>query len=118
MISHSRMAPNALRRLSVAVVVDDVVAVAEDGSVNRRERTPEEMERLTQLVRDAIGFDVRRGDSVRVINSAFLAPEPVEELPAPAIWEEAWFWDIIKQVGGVLLVLLLIFGVLKPRLTA
>jgi flagellar M-ring protein FliF len=115
-ISHTRMAPNALRRLSVAVVVDDQLVPGADGAVTRRERTPEEMERLTQLVREAIGYDVRRGDSVKVVNSAFLAPEPIEEMPAPAIWEEAWFWDLIKQVGGVLLVLLLIFGVLKPTI--
>ncbi len=116
-ISHTRMAPNALRRLSVAVVVDDQLVPGADGAVTRRERTPEEMERLTQLVREAIGFDVRRGDSVKVINSAFLEPQPVEDLPEPAIWEEAWFWDVIKQVGGVLLVLLLVFGVLKPTIS-
>jgi len=115
-ISHTRMAPNALRRLSVAVVVDDQLIPGPEGAVTRRERTPEEMERLTQLVREAIGFDVRRGDSVKVINSAFLAPEPIGEIPTPAIWEEAWFWDVVKQVGGVLLVLLLIFGVLKPTI--
>lgn len=121
LISHTRMAPNALRRLSVAVVIDDLAVASADGGVTRRERTPEEMERLTQLVREAIGFDPRRGDSVKVINSAFLSPEPLEALPEPAIWEEPWFWDVIKQVGGVALVLLLIFGVLKPtmkRLTA
>lgn len=120
-ISHTRLAPNALRRLSVAVVVDDILTAAADGTVTHRERTPEEMARLTQLVQKAIGYDARRGDSVEVINSAFLAPDPVEDLPAPAIWEEAWFWDVVKQVGGVALVLLLIFGVLKPtmkRLTA
>lgn len=120
-ISHTRMAPNALRRLSVAVVVDDLLVPGADGQAMRRERTPEEMERLTQLVREAIGFDARRGDSVKVINSAFLAPEPVEALPEPPMWEQAWFWDLLKQVGGVLLVLLLIFGVLRPtlkRLTA
>jgi len=116
-ISHTRMAPNALRRLSVAVVVDDQLVPGADGTLTRRERTPEEMERLTQLVREAIGFDVRRGDSVKVINSAFLEPEPIEALPEPAIWEQAWFWDVVKQVGGVLLVLLLVFGVLKPTIS-
>jgi flagellar M-ring protein FliF len=33
------------------------------------------------------------------------------------MWEEAWFWDTVRQVGGVLLALLLIFGVLKPIMT-
>lgn len=120
-ISHTRMAPISLRRLSVAVVVDDVTAAGADGKVNVRERTPEEIERLTDLVREAVGFDARRGDTVRVMNSSFLSPEPVADLPEIPIWEQGWFMDIIKQVGGLLLVLVLIFVVLKPamkRLTA
>jgi flagellar M-ring protein FliF len=120
-ISHSRMSPLSLRRLSVAVVVDDIATVGPDGNVATRERTPEEIERLTDLVREAIGFDARRGDSVRVMNSSFLAPEPIADLPEAPIWEQGWFLDIIKQVGGLILVLLLIFVVLRPtmkRLTA
>lgn len=115
-ISHKRLAQNALRRLSVAVVVDDRNVTLADGNKERRERTPEEIERITQLVHEAIGFDVRRGDSVRVVNSSFLDPEPIEALPEPALWEQAWFLDLLKQVGGVAVVLLLIFGVLRPTL--
>ena len=120
-ISHTRMSPISLRRLSVAVVVDDISTVAEDGTIRVRERTPEEIERLTELVREAVGFDARRGDSVRVMNSSFLSPEPVADLPEIPIWEQGWFLDLIKQAGGLLLVLVLIFFVLKPtmkRLTA
>lgn len=120
-ISHTRSAPISLRRLSVAVVVDDISTTAADGNVGARERTPEEIERLTELVREAIGFDARRGDSVRVMNSSFLSPEPIADLPEIPIWEQGWFLDIIKQVGGLVLVLVLIFVVLKPtmkRLTA
>ncbi len=115
-ISHTRMSPNALRRLSVAVVVDDISKVDGEGNLSVRERTPEEIERLTDLVREAVGFDVRRGDSVRVMNSSFLSPEPIADLPETPIWEQGWFLDIIKQVGGLLLVLILIFFVLKPTM--
>ncbi|MCB1801011.1 MAG: flagellar M-ring protein FliF [Gammaproteobacteria bacterium] len=120
-VSHTRMAPLSLRRLSVAVVVDDIATAGAEGTVEARERTPEEIERLTELVREAIGFDARRGDSVRVMNSAFLSPEPIADLPEPPMWEQGWFIDIVKQVGGLLLVVLLIFMVLRPtmkRLTA
>ncbi len=71
-ISHTRLASNNLRRLSVAVVVDDLVNVADDGVVTRVERTPEEISRITRLVKEAIGFNTQRGDSVEVINSAFM----------------------------------------------
>lgn len=120
-ISHTRMSPVSLRRLSVAVVVDDIAVIDAEGNTTMRERTPEEIERLSGLVRDAIGFDARRGDSVRVMNSSFLSPEPIADLPETPIWQQGWFLDVIKQAGGLLLVLLLIFMVLKPtmkRLTA
>ena len=115
-ISHTRMSPMALRRLSVAVVVDDISTVDDQGNVSVRERTPEEIERLTDLVREAVGFNVRRGDSVRVMNSSFLAPDPVADLPEIPIWEQDWVLDIAKQVGGLILVILLIFFVLRPTM--
>lgn len=115
-ISHTRLASNKLRRLSVAVVVDDLVNVAEDGVVTRVERTPEEISRITRLVKEAIGFNTQRGDSVEVINSTFMLPVPPEPLPELAIWEEPWVWDVAKQVGGVILVLILIFFVLRPTM--
>lgn len=115
-ISHTRLASNNLRRLSVAVVVDDLVNVAGDGVVTRVERTPEEISRITRLVKEAIGFNTQRGDSVEVINSAFMLPAPIEPLPELAIWEEPWVWDAAKQAGGVILVLILIFFVLRPTM--
>lgn len=120
-ISHTRHAPADLRRLSVAVVVDDVAAPGPDGALLYRERSPEELERITQLVREAIGFNAERGDSVKVINSRFQALETPTEIPEPAIWEQSWFLDLAKQLGAVLIVLLLVVFVLRPtmkRLTA
>jgi flagellar M-ring protein FliF len=115
-ISHTRLSSGNLRRLSVAVVVDDAVTTNEDGDTVRQERTPEEISRITQLVKEAIGFNAQRGDSVRVINQEFLIPPPPEPLPELPIWEEAWVLDVAKQVGGLLLVLILIFVVLRPTM--
>lgn len=117
-ISHSRSALGQIRKLSVAVVVDDrILPGKEEGQVTRIPRTPEELERITSLVREAMGFNQQRGDSVRVINSAFLAPDAPEPLPELPIWKESWFLDLVKQGIGALLVLVLIFGVLKPTIT-
>jgi flagellar M-ring protein FliF len=57
-----------------------------------------------------------RGDTVKIVNSSFLAPDPIAELPEVPLWEQSWFWDIIKQVGGVLVVILLILMVLRPAM--
>lgn len=115
-ISHTRMPSGTLRRLSVAVVVDDRVQVDAEGAVTQLPRTPEELSRIETLVREAIGYNARRGDSVRIVNAAFRAPETMEPLPEPPLWEQAWFWDLMRQIGGILLVLVLIFGVLRPAM--
>lgn len=120
-ISHTQLSSGKLRRLSVAVVVNDKSIAKDGGEASSSERTPEEINRITQLVKDAIGFSTARGDSVRVINASFMAPEEMQPLPEPPLWEQPWVWDLAKQIGGVLLVLILIFFVLKPtmhRLTA
>ena len=115
-ISHTRLSASNLKRLSVAVVVDNIVSTADDGTVSSRERTPEEISRISNLVKEAIGYSAQRGDSVRVVNAAFQIPEPPEAIPEIPIWEEPWVWDVAKQVGGLVLVLVLIFVVLMPTL--
>jgi flagellar M-ring protein FliF len=115
-ISHIRHSPASLRRLSVAVVVDDALVPGAEGEPPvRRERTPEEIERIAGLVRESVGYNAQRGDSVRIVNAAFRPAEEVEA-SAPALWEEAWFWDLLRQVGGLALALVLIMGVLRPTL--
>lgn len=115
-ISHTRLANSNLKRLSVAVVIDDRVTVDAEGNATRTERTPEEISRISQLVKEAIGFKGVRGDSLQVINAPFLVPPEPEALPELAIWEEPWVWKLAKQVGGALLVLVLILFVLKPTM--
>ncbi|WOD13161.1 flagellar basal-body MS-ring/collar protein FliF [Pseudomonas sp. NyZ704] len=116
-ISYTRQQQGRLRRLSVAVVVDDPVTVnAETGESTSEPLTEADIAQLTRLVQDAVGFDASRGDSVSVINSPFVAVAEAEPLPAIPFWSEAWFWDLAKQVLGILFILILVFGVLRPVL--
>ncbi|PZP47964.1 MAG: flagellar M-ring protein FliF [Azospirillum brasilense] len=64
-----------LRRLSVAVLVDGVYEPQPEGAPKFRERTPEELQRLTALVRGAVGADERRGDRVELVSMRFAASE-------------------------------------------
>jgi flagellar M-ring protein FliF len=115
-ISHTRFSMGRLRRLSIAVIVDDNVTVAGDGSLTRVPRTPEELDRLSNLVKEAVGFSAQRGDTVNVMNSAFTVPVMPEALPEIPVWEQGWAQDIAKKVLGAILVFVLLFGVLKPIL--
>ncbi len=115
-ISHTKQQQGRLNRLSVAVVVDDQVKVnPANGETSRAPWTADELARFTRLVQDAVGFDASRGDSVSVINVPFSADrgEVIAEIP---FYSQPWFWDVVKQVVGVLFILVLVFGVLRPVL--
>jgi flagellar M-ring protein FliF len=71
----------AIRRISVAVLVDGVWEPQASGPAQWRERTPEEMQRIATLARSAVGFDERRGDRVDVVSLRFAEPPPAD--PAP-----------------------------------
>ncbi len=122
-ISHTRRIPGAVRRLSVAVVVNHKPAPAaakgkdkkgKGGAAQRVPLTDEEIKRLTALVKDAVGFNALRGDTVNVINVPFAPPPEVEPLPEPPLWKQPWVLTLAKQVAAGLAVLLVIFGVLRP----
>lgn len=116
-ISYTRQQQGRLNRLSVAVVVDNRQQVnAETGEVTSVPLGEAELASLTQLVRDAVGYDQARGDSVSVLNSAFVPAGDVAEIPEVPFWTQPWFWKIAKQALGILFVLVLVFGVLRPVL--
>jgi len=137
-VSHTRRQYGTLQRLSVAVVVDAPPATSagvEVGATDPAESTetsedsasklnienpalsPEQIAQLTALVKNAIGYDISRGDSVTVIPQQFLKPEIIEMPETKVeIWEQAWFQSIVKQVLAALAVLAVIFGVLRPIL--
>lgn len=113
-VSHIKFAMGRIKRISAAVVVDDLLSKNSAGETIRKQRSPEEIERITELVKKAVGFNIQRGDSINIINASFTTPEAPEALPEPALWEQPWVWDVVKQVLGGGLVLLILFGVLKP----
>ena len=117
-ISHTKAAPGKMRRLSVAVIVDNKQVVNEDGEVERKPLSPDEITMLTGLVKEAIGFSADRGDTVQVINKPFTTPPALEPLPEPPLLEKPWLWDVGKMIAGGVVVLLMIFFVLRPMLRA
>ena len=115
-ISHTKQQQGKVNRLSVAVVIDDQAIVnPANGEVTRAPWSADQLARFTRLVQDAVGFDASRGDSVSVINVPFSSErgEVIADIP---FYSQPWFWDVVKQVLGVLFILVLVFGVLRPVL--
>lgn len=104
-----------LERLSVAVLVDGTYTVDAEGNPVYQPRSTEELDQIATLVRTAVGFDRRRGDTVEVVNMRFVEA-PLEDLSnGEAGLFDFTRADIMKFAElGVLLVitiLLLIFAV-------
>ncbi|MFT5691705.1 MAG: flagellar M-ring protein FliF [Oceanicoccus sp.] len=116
-ISHTQHQVGRLRRLTVAVLVDNTVTIsAENGESSSVPIDPVVLGRLTTLIKDTVGYDAARGDSVNIINSAFIPKPVVEQLPIEEtpIWQEPWVLSVAKQVFGGLFVLFIVFGLLRP----
>lgn len=115
-ISYTKHQSGRIIRLSVAVVVDDLVTITADtGASVKTPWAENELQRLRILVQDTVGYTAVRGDSVNVINSPFVVEQPFVQEDIP-IWKEAWVWDIAKQAGAILFVLIMVFGILRPVL--
>ncbi len=107
----------SVMRLSVAVLVDGTSTVGPDGKKSYQPRSPDEMKQLTALVRTAVGYDEKRGDSVEVVNLPFAGVD--EPAPPPAPWSlmglEKGDLIHIGETGGVAIVgLLILLLVVRP----
>ncbi len=112
-IRHTRPQSGAVRRLSVAVLIDNTPV---EGDETQTTLTDADIERYTALVRQAVGFDEARGDTVVVLNESFRPAEPIEEVAPPPLWERPALVDAMKQILGAILVLAIAFGVVRPML--
>lgn len=121
-ISHVSDPAGRLARLTVAVVLDNKL-VAPDPAATDPSAAPksvpftaQELQHLTDLTRNAVGFNADRGDSVSVINQPFQRGPAVDALPELPLWQRPGMMDLIKQALGVLIALLVAFGLLRPLL--
>ncbi|MDF1481944.1 flagellar basal-body MS-ring/collar protein FliF [Extensimonas sp. H3M7-6] len=113
----TRENPGAVKRLSAAVVVN-YQTLEDKGKTVTKALTPEQVEQMTALVRDAIGFNKERGDSVNLMNAPFqaLAAAP-SDLP---LWKRPETLDLLRSyawpLGAVLLAVLVLWGLVRPVL--
>lgn len=116
-LTHTRQAPGRIRRVTAAVLVDNVPAAKSEATGKKpaeRALTAAELQRIETLVQQAIGFDGQRGDVVSVVNAPFARGTDVEPDAAPPVWQNPRARDLLRTALGGLAVLLLIFTVLRP----
>jgi flagellar M-ring protein FliF len=112
--------PGKIQRLSVAVAVDGVRPVGEDGTPGEyAARSAEEMARIEELVRTAVGYDEARGDQVTVVNMPFDAPAAAGGVESSNPLTDFDKNDIMRAVELAILAivaLLIVFFVVRPLL--
>ena len=115
-LRYTQEAKSLINRLTVAVVVDNKDVVNEAGETVKTPLEEKDIELIRGIVRDAIGFNEERGDSVTVYNSNFLPETVLEEPEATPIWKQPWLIAIIKQVFAGISVLIILFMFVKPAM--
>jgi len=119
-LQHTRQPAGRIRRVTAAVLVDHIPRTGENGKVVMAPLDQATLARVEALIKQAVGFDQTRGDSVSVMNAPFVkAPEAApEDVP---LWENPMLQnpmvrDIARFALGTLVVLALLFGVLRPAM--
>ena len=115
-VSYTKNQQGTIKRLTVAVAIDDIRKIdPATGDVSFVPWTENELQRLTLLVRNAVGYSASRGDSVNVINTPFAAEEivPFEETP---LWQQQWLLDFVKPIMAGIVLLILVLGLVRPTL--
>lgn len=108
-----------VNRISVAVLVDGNYTRGANGEAAYQPREKEELDRISALVRTAIGFDQRRGDQVEVVNLRF-AETPATPITEPSGWlsflaftkADVMHW--VELLVMALLGLIVLFTVVRP----
>ena len=115
-IQHTKLPEGNIKRLSIAVVVNNPSTTDKDGKVTSRPYTAAEQAQIAALIKDTVGFDTKRGDSLNLLNTAF--NEKQEVIPETPIWKQpdniAMAKDLFKYLviaGGIGF---LLFGIIKP----
>jgi len=115
-IQHTKMPTGNIKRIAVAVVLNNRSVTDKDGKVVSTPYTDDEKAQITLLVKEAVGFEEKRGDTLNLLNSAF--NDTSEVLPEIPLWKQPDMIALAKEVFKYLLIgggiFFLLFGVIKP----
>ncbi len=117
-VQHTQQSTGGIKRLTAAVVVNYRKKIDENGEITYEPLTAEEIKEINSLVKEAMGYNEKRGDSLTVTNSLFTT-EPVTILDAE-FWKDPDIIMLAKDIGKQLLiaaiVLFFLLKIVRPSL--
>ena len=115
-LSYSHQPGGRIKRVTVAVLLDNVHITGADGKETAQAMSATQIEDITRLVKNAVGFDEARGDSVNIVNSAFRDESVTLTPEAVPLWQRPWVMYAVRLGLGAIVLLVLALGVLRPLL--
>jgi flagellar M-ring protein FliF len=120
MVRVTRSATGTIKRLNAAVVLNHRTVTDAKGKTTTQPISQEELDKLTALVRETIGVDDKRGDSVKLITTPFqVVKEETDETP---LWKQPQTVDMIRTLAVpaalTLAALIVVFGAIRPAIQA
>ncbi|MFT3907084.1 MAG: flagellar basal-body MS-ring/collar protein FliF [Steroidobacteraceae bacterium] len=113
-LSYTRQPGGGVKRLTVAVLVDNLRSVDQDGKASAQALSTAQIDDITRLVKNAVGYSESRGDSVNVVNAAFTETDERIEPEQIPLWQRPWVLGVARLVVGAILLLILALLVLRP----
>jgi flagellar M-ring protein FliF len=112
-IRHTRQEIGRIKRLAVAVVVNHRAKTSAAGKTTFAPLTEAEITQINNLVKEVMGYDKERGDTLSVLNSPFSVPEKEKVVEIP-LWKQPENIELAKMIGkNILIAAILLFAVLK-----
>lgn len=117
-VQHTQQSTGNIKRLTAAVVVNYRKKIDESGEVIHEPLTADEIKEINNLVKEAMGYSEKRGDSLTVTNSLFTTES--ETILDAAFWKDPDILMLAKDIGKQLLiatiVLFFLLKILRPFL--
>ena len=117
-IRHTKQGIGDIRRLSAAVVINHRKDIDKNGQPVNKPIPEAEMKQINELVREAMGFNKERGDSISVANAPFTAGEKIDS--SIPLWKDpetiSYAKDIFKYLLIALIVAFLFLKIIQPSL--
>ncbi len=105
-----------VKKLSVAVMLDGTYTTDDKGEKTYQPRTKEDIDRITALIKSAIGFDTQRGDTIEVANLQFADIDVVPEEDGTKLFgfERSDIIDAVEVLTVAVMIVLVVLLVLQP----
>ena len=118
-ISFTQKSMGGVKRLSVAVVVNNKTDVDDEGKPTTRPLNDAEKQQIIDLAKQAMGFNEARGDSISVVNTPFTPVKEADVSDLP-VWKDPVYIEMAKNIGQLVLGLIVLFimyrKAIKPML--